>query len=75
MKKEFKPFYENVVCCECKNIHNWDEVDCEIYRDNFLCKDCFEKKYGYCNECGELNKYEDMDLNIVCGGCVDKTIQ
>lgn len=73
-KKQFNPIYENVICCDCGKTHHWDEQDCEIYRDDFLCKDCFESKYGYCNECGELNKYTDMSADILCGGCNDKAV-
>lgn len=69
--KEIKEKYENVKCIECGEIHNWDEYDCEVYNDDFLCAKCFQEKYGYCNICGELNKYSDMNENIECKECAN----
>lgn len=70
-KHNMKETYNDVVCTECGQVHFWDEYDCEVYNDDFLCRKCFQEKYGYCNICGELNKYSDMDENIECGGCVN----
>lgn len=60
---------ENAVCCNCEETHFWDEYDCEVYRGKFVCADCYQKYFGNCNECGELNKYEDMSEDIVCREC------
>lgn len=60
---------EDAVCCDCGKLHTWDEETCEVYRDKFLCDKCFQDKYGYCNVCGELNKYSDMNDDIVCKEC------
>lgn len=71
-----KKYYEgeisidNAVCCECGEVHYWNEEDCEVYNGMFLCSKCFKEEYGYCNECGTLNKYIDMDENIVCKECL-----
>lgn len=62
---------QSVICVDCGRIHTWDEYDCEMYNNGFLCKECFEEKYGYCNLCGGLNKYSDMDCNIECKECVE----
>ena len=63
------PIVENAKCCDCGKIFTWDEEVDEIYNDKYLCFECFDKKYGYCNECGELNKYSDMNEDIICKGC------
>lgn len=65
-------FVENAICCHCGKTHYWDEETCEVYRNKFICSECYENHYGYCNECGELNKYTDMNEDIVCIGCSGK---
>lgn len=50
-----------VKCCNCGKFHDWDEETCEIYEDDYLCHDCFRDYFGYCNVCGELNRYTDMN--------------
>lgn len=60
---------ENAICCNCGKIHFWDEQTCEVYRGKFLCEDCYNIYFGFCNECGELNKYLDMNEEIICKGC------
>lgn len=60
---------ENSRCCNCGRKFTFDLEHSEIYRNKTLCPKCLEDHYGYCNECGELNRYVDMDENIVCGGC------
>ena len=62
-------YVENAICCHCGKTHFWHEQVCEVYRGKFLCEDCYNKYYGFCNNCGELNKYIDMNENIVCKGC------
>ena len=62
-------FVEHARCCHCGKVFPWDENVDEVYRGKFLCFDCFDMYYGFCNECGELNKYEDMNEDIVCKGC------
>lgn len=56
-------------CCNCGKKFLFDEYDCEIYRGKTLCTECFENDYGYCNECGELNRYSDMNDDIFCKVC------
>ena len=60
---------EYAVCCDCGKQFLFDDETCAIYRGDFLCSNCYQDKYGYCNECGELNKYADMNEDIVCKGC------
>lgn len=56
-------------CGDCGKQFYFDDETCAIYRGDFICAECFQDKYGYCNECGELNKYSDMNEDIVCKGC------
>ena len=58
-------------CCNCGRAFKWDEYDCDIYRGKALCACCFDNEFGYCNECGELNRYSDMDDDICCKICHD----
>lgn len=62
---------EDAICCECGDVHVWNEEDCEVYGGKFLCSECFKEKYGYCNICGELRKYSNMSENIECKECID----
>ena len=66
-KGDFTP--DIVRCCHCGEKFAFDVYSCEGYRGKTLCPNCYDRYYGYCNECGELNRYSDMDENIVCGGC------
>ena len=61
--------YHFATCTDCGKKFFFDDETCAIYRDGFLCAECYQDKYGYCNECGELNKYSDMNDDIVCKGC------
>ena len=72
-KQEFyngKEIEFNAVCYHCGKDFGWDEYDGAVYRNKFLCQDCYDMYYVYCNGCGELNKYVDMDEDIYCKGCV-----
>ena len=60
---------EEIVCCHCREKKWWNEEFGAIYRGEFLCPDCYNDFYGYCNECGELNKHSEMNDDIVCKGC------
>lgn len=60
---------ENAVCCHCGKVHTWDEYGCDIYQGKYLCKDCYQDYYGYCNKCGKLYKYSDMNDEIICQRC------
>lgn len=64
-----KEVQKNSICCNCGKKFTFDVEHCEIYRNKTLCSKCLELHYGYCNECGELNRYIDMNEDIVCGGC------
>lgn len=57
------------ICGDCGKKFFFDDETCVIYRGDFLCAECFQDKYGYCNVCGELNRYTDMNDEIVCKGC------
>lgn len=56
-------------CAHCGGTFYYSDEFCAIYRGDFICGKCYTDHYGYCNECGELNKYEDMNDDIVCKGC------
>lgn len=58
-----------VICSHCGKTFSFDEETCEIYRGKFICADCFQTYYGYCNECGKLHLYSDMNDDIVCKEC------
>lgn len=60
---------ENAICCHCGKEHTWDAELCAIYQGRFVCEDCYNDYYGYCNECGTLHKYSDMNDEIVCHHC------
>ena len=60
------------ICSDCGKESFWSDEDCEMYMGEPLCENCFRKKYGYCNICGELNKYQDMNEDIECKGCCKK---
>lgn len=64
-----KEIEENALCCHCGKVHLWDEQLDEVYQNKFLCFECFDMYYGYCNSCGELNKYCEMSEDIICKGC------
>lgn len=61
--------YNAVVCCHCGRKFFFNIDTCDIYNNDFLCDKCLQDYYGYCNECGELNKYSDMNDDFVCKGC------
>lgn len=63
---------ENAKCCHCGRTFLWDEYTCDIYRGKLLCSNCLDHYYGNCDICGELNKYEDMDEDIICKACKKK---
>lgn len=65
----YEEIVETAQCHHCSNIFTWEEETCEVYEEKFLCSDCYDKYYGYCNECGELNLYSDMNDDIICKGC------
>lgn len=56
-------------CCHCGKKHEWNIYECAVYRGKLLCDDCYEDFYGYCNECGELYLYDDMNEDILCNSC------
>lgn len=60
---------ENAICCNCGKVHTWFEDTCAVYNGEFLCEDCYNDYFGYCNNCGELFKYKDMNSEIICKGC------
>lgn len=71
-KYERKEIQENARCCHCARKFVWNEYDGHVYRGKVLCPDCFDDHYGYCNECGKLNNYDDMNDDIICKGCIGK---
>lgn len=75
MSKEYyngEDFVENATCGHCGKQHDWDEETGEIYENKFICPDCYDNYYGYCNECGKLHKYKDMNDDIICKDCLSK---
>lgn len=60
---------EIAVCCDCGEEFVFLEYETTFYKGKPLCFNCFDNKYGYCNECGELNPYNNMNGNIVCKEC------
>ena len=56
-----------IICSDCGEEFVYEEY--ETYKGRPICFNCFDLKYGFCNECGELNKYADMNEEIVCKGC------
>lgn len=64
---------ETSVCCNCGEVFIFDEDTCEMYQEKPLCQDCYQVDYGYCNICGKLEKYTEMDLKeIICLDCLEK---
>lgn len=60
---------EYAVCAHCGKKFFYSGETCAIYREDFICNNCYQNHYGYCNKCGELNKYIDMNEDVVCEGC------
>lgn len=60
---------EIAICGDCGKEFVFLEWETTFYKGKPLCSDCYDTKYGYCNECGELNLYSDMNEDIVCKGC------
>lgn len=60
---------DTIVCSHCGEEFIYYEYETYFYRKKPICFNCFDLYYGFCNECGELNKYSDMNEDIVCRGC------
>lgn len=69
---EGKETQSNARCCHCARTFAWDDYTGDIYRGKLLCPECLCHFYGYCNSCGKLYKYADMDEDIICKGCRKK---
>lgn len=60
------------ICPHCGKEFTIDPYDANIYRGQHICFDCFDRDFGYCNECGELYLYTDMNDDIICKKCEEK---
>lgn len=68
-KCEYLEEIKNAKCCHCGKRHDWDVYEDSMYRGKTLCQTCYEEYYGFCNVCGDLYLYDDMNENNICGGC------
>lgn len=66
---QYQEEHENAKCCHCGKRRNWNAYEGAVYRGKLLCSDCYDDHFGYCNECGELHLYSDMNDDIVCKPC------
>lgn len=60
---------KDAICCNCGNVHEWDEDTCAIYMDKFVCEDCYQASFSYCEECGRLTKRSDIAYDYICNTC------
>ena len=64
------------ICAHCGGAFDFDEYDAHKVGAGWLCFDCYDNFYTYCNECAQIVKYDDClytDANgFVCFACVDK---
>ncbi len=58
------------ICSHCGKTHDWDEDTCAVYDGKYICAECYQNYYGTCNGCGKLNKYTDMNADIICTKCI-----
>ena len=61
---------EEIICAHCGKKASWDDDTGEIYNGEFICAECYQVYYGFCDVCGKLHKYTDMD-EVVCEDCQD----
>lgn len=59
----------NAICGCCGNTHDWEDYSCEVYEGKFICSECYQNLFGFCNECDNLYRYEDMNEDIICKSC------
>lgn len=61
-------------CFNCGKIFNFDDTTPDVYRGRYVCPDCFDCDFGYCNGCDCLHRYDDMILTkyhgYYCKSCV-----
>ncbi len=60
---------EEYECSHCGKTFTFDEDTCEVYEGKAICGECYTNYYGFCNVCGVLHKYEDMNEEIICSAC------
>lgn len=70
--KKGPEYVENAKCCHCGKIHTWSAYTCAVYNGQFVCEDCYQDYFGYCNKCDMLHKYADMNDEIICKNCQEK---
>lgn len=64
---------EKIVCSKCGQVIDYD--DYKISEGEYVCQDCFDEYYFYCDDCGKVeerdNSYyvEDED-KLVCDECI-----
>lgn len=60
---------EDAVCWYCEKMHTWSEDTCDVYNGKYICSECFQENFSYCNECGELYFCEELNEYIICKDC------
>lgn len=65
---EMVSYGEEIICSNCGKKTGWDDETGEIYNGEFICAECYQVEYGFCDVCGKLHKYEDM-IEVVCEDC------
>lgn len=58
-----------LTCPNCNKSFLFDEYNAHKYHGRVICPECFNFWFGYCNECGELFQYSEMNDDIVCKTC------
>jgi hypothetical protein len=64
-------------CSDCKKEFVYYEDETDRYQGEPICEKCYDEKYGWCDECGWLFKYQelfiqgDVDYKL-CSDCCDK---
>ena len=64
-------------CCNCHSIFDWNGDTGGIYMGKFLCPDCYNDDFGYCDRCGKLCKYKHTNIfeidkygELICNNCM-----
>ncbi|MGL5690289.1 MAG: hypothetical protein ACRDD8_05640, partial [Bacteroidales bacterium] len=68
---------ELVQCRECGYFHRVEDSNYDSVNSDYVCEDCFDDGFSYCEECGEIvNQYNQVWIKdtevVVCEDCADK---